>query len=77
MADDVARSPFRLCGRDGNICCYEDALSTIFFAFLLLCLVSYFSFFVFLFFLFLLFSCVLKRLGFAVSLSVTTEFVSL
>ena len=42
MADGVARSPSRLCSRDGKICCYGDALSTIF---LLLCLASYFSFF--------------------------------
>ena len=46
MADGLARSPSRLCSIDGKICCYEDALSTIF---LLLCLASYFSFFVFLF----------------------------
>ena len=52
MADGVARSPSRLCSRDGKICCYGDALSTIFLAYLLfLCLASYFSFFVFLFFL--------------------------
>ena len=30
MADGVARSPSRLCGRDGKICCYGDALRTIF-----------------------------------------------
>ena len=30
IADGVARSPFRLCGRDGKICCYGDAFSTIF-----------------------------------------------
>ena len=30
MADGVARPPSRLCSRDGNICCYGDALSTIF-----------------------------------------------
>ena len=30
MADGMARSPSRLCSRDGKICCYEDALSTIF-----------------------------------------------
>ena len=29
MADGVARSPSRLCSRDGKICCYGDALSTI------------------------------------------------
>ena len=28
-ADCVARSPSRLCSRDGKICCYGDALSTI------------------------------------------------
>ena len=51
IADGVARSPSRLCSRDGKIC-YGDALSTIL---LLLCLATYFSFFVFLFFLFLSF----------------------
>ena len=30
MADGVARSPPRLCTRDGKICCYGDAMSTIF-----------------------------------------------
>ena len=40
MADDVTRSPSRLCSRDGKICYYGDALSTIF---LLFCLASYFS----------------------------------
>ena len=30
MADGVARSPSRLCSRDAKICCYGDALSTIF-----------------------------------------------
>ena len=30
MADGVARSPSRLCSRDGKICCYGDALSTIY-----------------------------------------------
>ena len=41
MADGVTRSPSRRCSRDGKICFYGDALSTIF---LLLCLASYFSF---------------------------------
>ena len=43
MADGVARSPFRLCSRDGKICCYGDALSTIF----LLAFVPCFLLFVF------------------------------
>ena len=30
MADGVARSPSRFCSRDEKICCYGDALSTIF-----------------------------------------------
>ena len=30
MADGVARSPSWLCSRDGKICCYRDALSTMF-----------------------------------------------
>ena len=30
IADGVAKSPSRLCSRDGKICCYGDALSTIF-----------------------------------------------
>ena len=43
MANGVARSPSRLCSRDGKICCYGDALSMIF----LLAFVSCFLFFVF------------------------------
>ena len=54
MADGVARSPSRLCSRDGKICCYGDALSTIF----LLAFVPCFLFFVFLFISFLFFSCI-------------------
>ena len=54
IADCVARSPSRLCSRDGKICCYGDALSTIFLL-AFLCLACYFSFFVFLFFLSLYF----------------------
>ena len=30
MADGLARSPSRLCSRDGKICCYGYALNTIF-----------------------------------------------
>ena len=44
MADGVARSPPRLCSRDGKICCYVNALSTIF---LLTCFVPCFLLFVF------------------------------
>ena len=43
MADGVARSPSRLCSRDGRISCYGDALSTIF----LLAFVPCFLLFVF------------------------------
>ena len=43
MADGVARSPSRLCSRDGKICRYGDALSTIF----LLAFVPRFLLFVF------------------------------
>ena len=51
-ADGVARSPSRLCSRDGNISCYGDALSTIF----LLAFVPCFLLFVFRFsFIFLFF----------------------
>ena len=56
MADGVTRSPARLCSRDGKICYYIDALSTIF---LLLSLASCFSYFLlpypgmFIFFVFL------------------------
>ena len=56
MADGgVARSPSRLCGREGKICCYGDALSTIFLlagfcALLPTCRFSFFLFFLFLFF---------------------------
>ena len=47
MADGVARSPSRLCSRDGNICCYGNAFSTIFLlaCFYLYLASSYFSFF--------------------------------
>ena len=51
MADGVARSPSRLCSRDGKICCYGDALSTIF----LLKICALLPTFLFLFFLFLFF----------------------
>ena len=43
MADGVARSPSRLCSRDGKTCCYGDALSMIF----LLAFVPCFLLFVF------------------------------
>ena len=43
MADGVARFPSQLCSRDGKICCYGDALSTIF----LLAFVPCFLLFVF------------------------------
>ena len=46
MADGVARSSSRLCSREGKICCYGDALSTIS---CLLALVPYFLRLVFLF----------------------------
>ena len=52
MADGVARSPSRLCTRDGEICCYGDALSTIF---LLACFCALLPTFLFRFFLYLLF----------------------
>ena len=51
MADGVVRSPSRLCSGDGKICCYGDALSTIF----LLAFVPCLLLFVFLFFLFYFF----------------------
>ena len=43
IADGVARSPSRLCSREGKICCYGDTLSTIF----LLAFVPCFLLFVF------------------------------
>ena len=43
MANGVARSPSLLCSREGKICCYGDALNTIFLRFLYLA--SYSSFF--------------------------------
>ena len=46
MAGGVTRSPSRLRSRDGKICCYGDALSTIL---LLLCLAACFSFFFYIF----------------------------
>ena len=53
------RPGFVLCSRDGKICCYGDALSTIFLLtwYLILCLDSYFSFFFSFPFLFLSASC--------------------
>ena len=54
MADGVARSPSRLCSRDGKICCYGYAVSTIF----LLAFVPCFLLFIFFFFLFFFFSCI-------------------
>ena len=53
-ADGVARSPSRLCSRDGKGCCYGDVLSTIF----MLVFVSCFLLFVFLFFLFFFLCCI-------------------
>ena len=52
MADGVARSPSRLCSRDGKICCYGDALSTIF---LLACSCAMLPTFLFSFLYFLIF----------------------
>ena len=52
MGDGVARSPTRLCSRDGKILLLWRRLEYDFLASLLLCLASYFSFFVFLFFFF-------------------------
>ena len=51
MADGVARSPYRLCSRDGKMCCYGDALSTIF----LLAFVPCFLLFVFRFYFLIFF----------------------
>ena len=67
MADGVARSPSRLCSRDGKIRCYGDAVCTIFL--LAFVLASYFSFFVFLL-SFLIFSCIPVCLLLRVSSSV-------
>ena len=64
MADGVARSPSRLCSRDGKICRFGDALSTI----CLLAFVPCFLLFVDLFFLSLFFSCVPICLYFSVPL---------
>ena len=53
MADGVARSPSRLCSRDGKISCYGDALSTIFLLAIVPCFLLFvfrFSFLSFLFF---------------------------
>ena len=54
MANGVTGSQFRLCSRDGKICCYGDALSTIF---LLTCPCALLPTFLFSF-LFLFFSCI-------------------
>ena len=55
MADCVARSPSRLCSRDGKICCYANALSTVFLLACFCALLPTFRFSFFLFFLFLFF----------------------
>ena len=54
MADGVARSPSRLCSRDGKICCYGDALSTIFFLVFVHCFLLFVFRFSFLFLFFFL-----------------------
>ena len=54
MADGVARSPYRLCNRNGENCCFGVALSTIFFLACFCALLLRFRF-SFLFFLFLFF----------------------
>ena len=55
MADGVARSPSRLCSRDGNICCYGYALSIVFLLACFCALLPTFRF-SFCFFSFLIFS---------------------
>ena len=45
MEDGVARSPSRLCSKDGKIGCYGDALSTNFLFALAPCFLFFFSFF--------------------------------
>ena len=55
MADGVARSPSRLCRRDGKKCRYGDTLSTIF---LLACFCALLPTFRFSFLLCLLFGCI-------------------
>ena len=57
-ADGVARSPSRLCSRDGKICCYGDALSTIFLLACFCALLPTFRFPFFFSFLFIYFSCI-------------------
>ena len=52
MADGVVRSPSRLCSGDGKICCYGDALNTIF---LLACFCPLLPTFCFSFIFFLIF----------------------
>ena len=55
MADGVARSLSRLCGRDGKIRCYGDALSTIFLLARFCALLPTFRFSFFISFSFLIF----------------------
>ena len=50
MEDGVARSPSRLCSRDGKICCYGDALSAIFLLAFVPCFLLFVFRFSFLFF---------------------------
>ena len=50
-ADCVARSPSRLCSRDGKICCYGDALNMIFLLAFVLCFLLFVFHISFLYFL--------------------------
>ena len=64
MADGVARSPSRLCSIDRNICCYGDALSTIFLLACFCALLPTFRFsFLFSFFSYFFSPCILVCLS--------------
>ena len=75
----VCASPSRLCSRDGNICCYGDALSTIFLLAFVPCFLLFVFRFSFLFFVFLhpgmfIFSVPLRLCSSHLLLSASTVF---
>ena len=58
MADGGARSPSRLCSRDGKICCYGDALRTNFLPAFVACFLLFVLRFAFFFYFLIFFVCI-------------------
>ena len=81
MTDGVARAPSRLCSRDGKICCYGGALSTIFLLAFVPCFLlfvfrfSFLSFFLFLHPGIFIFFVSLRRCSSHLLLSGSTYFI--